>query len=373
MATLNNRISDEMIAHSLFISRYSKNVATRMVNVLDQMDSILSEKLFTAISDLKDIQEETFTTRRLESFLVYVKAINQQAVSSLMTALDSEIQAFCSHESSWQYNLFDSLLVDAVKRRYPLAGMTQEQVYAAAMSQPFQGRLLREWVSTIEDDRMDRLSNTVRYGYLEGETTEQIIRRVRGTKAKNYKDGILEQGRHNTTAIVRSAIGHVSAVTRQKFSENNADIVKGKIWRSTLDNKTTSQCRIRDSRKYTLDGKPIGHKIPYLRGPGRIHFCCRSTETLITKSWRELGIDIDEMDEGTRASMDGQVPEETTYSEWIQRQPFSRQVQILGITRARLMRDGGMAYDTFYTDKGEWLTLEQLRDIDAEAFEEAEL
>lgn len=373
MASLNNRISDEMIAHSLFVSRYSTGVASRMVKVLNQMDSILAEKLFTAVSDLKEISEDSFTTSRLESLLVYVRAINKQATSALFTALDSEINEFSSHEAGWQLNLFDSLLVDAVKRRYPLAGITQEQVYAATMSQPFQGRLLREWVSTIEDDRMTRLSNAVRYGYLEGETTEQIIRRVRGTKAKNYKDGILEQGRHNTTAIVRSAIGHVSAVARQKFAENNADIVKGKIWRSTLDNKTTPQCRIRDSLRYTLNGKPVGHKIPYLRGPGRIHFCCRSTETLITKSWRELGIPMDEMDEGTRASMDGQVPAETTYSEWIQRQSFSRQVQILGVTRARLMRDGGMAYDTFYSDKGEWLTLEQLRDIDAEAFEEAGL
>ncbi len=96
-------------------------------------------------------------------------------------------------------------------------------------------------------------------------------------------------------------------------------------------------------------------------------------ETLITKSWRELGIDIDEMDEGTRASMDGQVPAGTTYSEWLQRQSYRRQVQVLGETRARLMQDGGMRTDEFFTDKGEWITLQQLRDIDGRAFSDAGL
>ena len=129
--------------------------------------------------------------------------------------------------------------------------------------------------------------------------------------------------------------------------------------------------RIRDRLKYTLDNKPIGHKVPYLQGPGRIHFCCRSTETLVTKSWRELGIDVDEMDAGTRASMDGQVAAQTTYSEWLSQQSLYRQVQVLGDTRARLLQNGGMKVPDFFSDKGEWITLNKLKEIDAAAFEKA--
>ncbi len=59
--------------------------------------------------------------------------------------------------------------------------------------------------------------------------------------------------------------------------------------------------------------------------------------------------------------MDGQVPSDTDYQGWFSRQSFTRQSQIVGVTRARLIRDGGMSPDDFYNDKGEWLTLEQLR------------
>ena len=45
--------------------------------------------------------------------------------------------------------------------------------------------------------------------------------------------------------------------------------------------------------------------------------------------------------------------------------------QIVGETRAKLIRDGGMSPDEFYTDKGEWLTLKQLRERDAQVFRKA--
>ncbi|HHL7015611.1 TPA: hypothetical protein ACQ8W7_002791 [Escherichia coli] len=140
---------------------------------------------------------------------------------------------------------------------------------------------------------------------------------------------------------------------------------------STLDNRTTPQCRIRDRLKYTLDNKPVGHSVPYLHGPGKIHFCCRSTETFILKSAKELGIDVRDISPAERASMDGVVAGDTTYREWFLRQPYTRQKQIVGETRAKLIRDGGMSPDEFYTDKGEWLTLKQLRERDAQVFRKA--
>jgi hypothetical protein len=93
----------------------------------------------------------------------------------------------------------------------------------------------------------------------------------------------------------------------------------------------------------------------------------------VTKSWRDLGFDIDEMAPGTRASMDGQVPEETTYSEWLMRQSAARQDDVLGPTRGKLLRQGGLTIDKFVNDKGRTLTLKQLRQRAPKAFEAAGL
>ena len=120
---------------------------------------------------------------------------------------------------------------------------------------------------------------------------------------------------------------------------------------------------------YTLDGKPLGHAIPYLRGPGKIHFCCRSCEILITKSWEKMQIASGELSSVTRASMDGQVPAHTSYAEWLARQPYARQEQVLGVTRAQMLRDGKITVPEMFNDAGEYLTLDELRRVDASAFE----
>lgn len=89
------------------------------------------------------------------------------------------------------------------------------------------------------------------------------------------------------------------------------------------------------------------------------------------KRLQELGIDVRDISPAERASMDGVVAGDTTYREWFLRQPYTRQKQIVGETRAKLIRDGGMSPDEFYTDKGEWLTLKQLRERDAQVFRKA--
>lgn len=359
MATANDKLQDESLAHAIWVSRYSTGVANRMITILNDSDAELTARLLVAIDTL---DAESFTVSRLQALLVSVRAINKDAIQSMYAALTTELQELAKHEATFQMSLFQFAIPDDVLALHPLVGISPDAVYAAAMGRPFQGRLLSEWASNLEADRMARISNTVRQGFLLGDTQEQIAKKVRGHANRGYQDGALQMSRANAASIAKTAVGHLASTARHSFAAANDDILKGKQWLSTLDNRTSKDCRIRDRLKYTLDNKPIGHKVPYLQGPGRIHFCCRSTETYILKSAEELGIDVRELPEGTRASMDGQVAGDTTYSEWLQRQPFSRQKEILGETRAKMMRDGVIKYDEFFTDKGEWLTLEQLRE-----------
>jgi hypothetical protein len=368
MTTLNEQLRDESIAHAIWISRYGTGVANRMIKLLSESDAELTARLLIALDSL---EPTSFTVMRLESLLTSVRDINRKAVFSMQSSLTAELGQFVSHETGYQLSLFDALLPDAVKSHFPLQAVSPDMVYAAAMSRPFQGRLLQEWASQLETDRMTRIVNTVRQSYLLGDTTHSIAEKVRGHANKGYQDGALQLCRSNAFSITKTAVSHMAATARNSFASANSDILKGKQWLSTLDLRTTPLCIVRDRLKYSLDGKPLGHKIPYLQGPGKIHFCCRSTETLILKSAKELGIDVRELSGSERASMDGQVAADTTYSEWLLRQPFTRQKQILGEKRARLLRDGGMTPDEFYNDKGEWLTLEQLRIYDGRAFADA--
>ncbi|WP_432755535.1 hypothetical protein [Pseudomonas sp. WMBT8] len=365
MATVNEILQDEHIAHAVSLEKYKLGVVRRIIALLNRSDASLSAALTEA---LERMPVESFTVERLELLLDEVRAVNAQAYDQVFKALEAELQELASYETSWQQTLFQKTLPEPVLIRFPLVGISGEQVYAAAMSRPFQGRLLRDWGKQVGAERMVKVRNAIRSGYLEGRTTDQIIRSIRGTRAVGYADGFLERPRKDLASVVQTAVSHTAATAREQFNVANSEILKAEDWLSTLDTKTSTDCIIRDKLSYEVGThKPIGHKVPWLQGPGRIHFCCRSTSTPRTKSWRELGIPIDEMAPSQRASMDGQVPGDTTYGTWLERQSDARKAQVLGPMRYQLYKDGKSLED-FYSPTGEWLTLEQIKRHDAQAF-----
>mgnify|MGYP006907835651 FL=1 len=72
--------------------------------------------------------------------------------------------------------------------------------------------------------------------------------------------------------------------------------------------------------------------------------------------------------------MDG-VVDNQSYYEWLKNQPAQYQDKVLGKTRAKLFRDGGMTVERFRAlqlDKHFTpLTLEQMRALEPKAFEKA--
>lgn len=169
--------------------------------------------------------------------------------------------------------------------------------------------------------------------------------------AVHAKHEIREVTRRGIQALVRTSINHATNVGRQQVWEENSDIIKGVRWVSTLDMRTTPICRDRDGKIYEVDKGP--------RPPA--HPNCRSTTTAVVKSWKELGFDMDELDEPTRASMDGQVPGDLTYWQWFERQTGDVQKEVLGPTRYQMWRRGEIADPTDFTnDKGRLYTLEEL-------------
>lgn len=80
-----------------------------------------------------------------------------------------------------------------------------------------------------------------------------------------------------------------------------------------------------------------------------------------------MGIDIDESPAGTRASLNGQVPGDTSYEEWLRGQPAHVQDEILGPGRADVFRSGGVEFSRFVDDRGRPVSVEQLRRMEEAA------
>lgn len=215
-----------------------------------------------------------------------------------------------------------------------------------------------EWWQRQAMDVQFRFANTVRQGLVAGETTEQIVGRVAG---RGTIPGIMDVTKANARSLVHTSIMEVANEARMATFKENDDIIEGVRQVSTLDSHTTDICMAYDGAEFDLDGNGInGTTLEYNGGCPR-HWGCRSVEVPITKTFKELGINAPEPKGGTRASEDGQVPAKTTFGDFLAGMTEAEQNDLLGEGRADLWRDGKITLPQLLDQKGNPLTLEQLR------------
>lgn len=224
-------------------------------------------------------------------------------------------------------------------------------------------------------------------GILMGEDNAALVRRVRGTKANGYKDGIMNVSKREATALVRTSVISASNYARIE-TFRTMGTVKGIQWVATLDSRTTEICMALDKKQWRFpDLEPIGHN---KRFPGpTAHWQCRSTQTAVTYSWSELaGKKIPETDNKTlqaavedklreegkteeqvtayvaraRASIDGPVSASSTFEDWARTKPPEFVEKLVGPGRYALFDAGQISFSDLTNQDNRPLTLAALKD-----------
>ena len=208
----------------------------------------------------------------------------------------------------------------------------------------------------------DQFMDTMRTSMRNGESLAQAATRVFGGTV----DGVVTPGIMKGTKAQASALAatSISAVTNEAALASfkaNADVIKAFAQLSTLDNKTSDICIAYSGQMWDIDTlQPIPPSyLPFNGGPPR-HFNCRSRLRPVTKSFRELGLDVDEIPASTRASMDGQIPADITFNQFLKGKPPSFADDLLGPKRAQLWRDGEINLTQLVDMRGNPMTLAQL-------------
>lgn len=224
-----------------------------------------------------------------------------------------------------------------------------------------EGKTVTDLFNELANNESNKYINHIRLARYEGKTNQQIVQMIRGTRKNGYKDGLMEVTARQAKTIVRTTVQHAAMQGKAEFASDNADIIKGEKWLSTLDGRTSSQCRSLDGQVFELGKGP--------RPP--LHHNCRSTVLIVLKDEYAGRGNINK-----RASKDGPVDNESYYS-WLNKQPKDFQDDVLGETRGKLLRSGGLSADKFAAlqlDKNfKPLTLDEMRSREPMAFKKAGL
>jgi len=382
--------------NAIDLNRYSNSVARRIINSYNDI-------IIDAVDQLRVIDDLTAPVKaaRLRSILAQLKQSLDGWAGDATEITATELQGIAELQSEFVTEQLRKALPEGVLRsnintveispQFAQSVVTtdptqlnvvtlSDDLFAAVNGAPQtysltaaqgatitlpNGQVVSKAFRGIATSQAEQFSQVVRNGLLTGETTPSIAKRLIGSlqfgeEAKTVGQiaaagGQLTQVADNQIiALVRTSINQVANAASQQVYEGNQDITKKYRYIATLDTRTSAICRALDGREFDYGKGPMPPQ----------HFNCRST-TVPVIDYKAL--DIPPPPEGKRASMDGQVPGNETYGQWLAKQPRSTQADALGPGKVayfnRLANKYGPtdAMAKLVRNDGSELTLAQLR------------
>lgn len=378
MPNFSDNLSDDFVPRIIDLLRYSESERLQIYYLLHK----LSEELRTKIEEA-DLEGARASSRvkRLDELKKQVDL----TIASYFTQIKSASQETLKNMAIWSAEQATASINRVIGVELASAQITTETAHALASKVLIQGHPAASWWDKQSSDLKRNFLGQMRMGLALGETNNQLVQRIRGTstgkfinavvdgsavRVREFQGGIIQTTTREATALVRTAAMAVSAAANEEAFKQDEDLFTGYYAVVTLDLRTTLLCISRSGGAWDLKGNPLPQSTIKIKFPGRPpwHWNCRTVILPLLKTWKQLmedqglkGVDLLELPVSTRASMDGQVPANWTYQDWLSRQTEVRQDKVLGPARAALFRSGKLPLSRLVDPTGRELTLEQLR------------
>lgn len=331
-----------LISHQIWLQRTASGEVKDLAPFIQEMRDEIKRQVLLFGDDGR-------STARLNKLLRDIEEALTGLTGDWQTKLTEDLKELAAYEAEWNVKTLTAN-VDA-----EFVTPTAEQVWAAAEFQPLSlsgkpvdfTKLMGGWGET----EIARLVTGVKMGFVQGQTTRQIVKNVVGA------GGLADISERNAATVIRTALSHVSNEARNETYRQNDDIIEKYEIVATLDSRTSTICRSLDGQEYEI-GK--GPRPPF-------HPNCRTTTAPVISS------EFDFLDKGAKRAAKGaeggtQVSADTTYYEFLKQQPAWFQDQALGPVRGKIFRNSGISPEEFRVISvdgfGNPLTLKQMAELD---------
>lgn len=383
--TANEQFLDAMIRHQIYLMRLSGKVRNDIFKLLEATEADMQAEILRRLKNIGDSGLTPSNITKMNALIKVLRAMRQAAWKQAEQAWIDDMIDLAKSEPAFVAGIAKTVAPVTLIMDLP----TTRQLKSIVTSRPFEGRTLRQWARSLAATDLRRMEDAIKIGMVQNENNAQIARRV--ASAANLS-------KNNAASVTRTAVNHVANQAKQDFFKANPLSFAKEMYVATLDSNTTAICQ-------SLDGKM------FEMGKGRIppvHFNCRSIRVailndqvlgnrpmkpvterqLLREFTKKEGIPTvtsrGALPRGYRGSFDkfgrqrtrelvGRVPANVNYQDFLKRQSASFQNDVLGNTKGRLFRRGGLTVDNFVNRVGDELTLSQLASRHSDAFRKAGL
>lgn len=350
---MNQEYLDKIIRQAVYLEGLKAGEAENFKKVAKAVDDYLSNNAY-------NIDIATLSIDKLNELLAKLENGLSEVYSEYTEDLLTTIKEVYSHS----YHLEARTLASSFEGVSVIgsASVTPAAAIVAPIILDNKAVLLDDLLADFTKNESKAVIDTLRASHFNGDSVPEMIKKIRGTKANNYKDGLLDTSRRHAEALARTGIQHAAVTARQEFGNDNSDIIESKQFISVLDSRTSKQCQAIDHRIVPLDSP--------LNPPFHVN-CRTSVVFILKKEFRG-----DESGSKRRAGKE-RIDAKMSYYDWLLTQSEEFQNDVLGKTRAKLLRDGGLSAEQFAKlslDKNfNPLTLKQMKAKNPLIFEKAGL
>ena len=375
MSLVVERLEDGVYSHALDLTKVETGLRQRMLGHLKEMEVDLIDQLQSEF--LTDFRRE-----RLEGLLAQTRQTIDNAHVQIRSMMNGFVGDFARTEEAANI----AILNQSVGVPLFSTAITPTQLAVITSNVAVQGGPLGEWLGAsgrLSENTKKAFADQVRLGVSQGESIQDIVKRVRGESTgrrtsyrtasgqlryrTEFQGGVLPIQTRQAKALVRTSVHEVANRVRDQVYENNNDIIKVIESVATLDSRTTQLCASYDGlRFYSVSKKPVNHKKKYLQVPR--HWQCRSTFIPVLAELNELDRLAEEqgleLPEEVRASVDGPVPTATNMDTWLRgkNESFQRGI-IKNQGKLNLWRSRKVSLKDLTDNDGQVLSLSQLQEL----------
>lgn len=308
MTGLANKTIKHQIAMRGQFTRIAKQAALHLqalkVSVKTELDEAMTARNWNAVARLR------------RTFVTIDKLIDDE-YSMMSSTLKAELGDLFIYESEFTSKLLGFDFTSSM--------ITEKLVESIVSNDPFDGKILGEWLDEQKLATQIKVKQTIRLGVLNGLSTSKIVDALYAEPGNPFQGA-----KRNAEIMVRTASAHVTSQASLKTFER---VGFGSYQLSAvLDSRTTPVCRALDGKIYKTSDK--GRKVPPFH-PG-----CRTVM---------IAVSDDEP-----AFADG-------YEDWLGKQSTAEQESILGPARYRLWKSGQPLESFVDLDMHHVIPLDELR------------
>ena len=252
----------------------------------------------------------------------------------------------------------NALSWDGLYEGYKPARMSQNQLKGLALAEKVNGKTLTAHLDTAIGSQVRK---------------EVSLARIRGEGIQKMTGDIWRSlggaaTRREVETVARTYTATASSYAKRLTYEQNSDVIKGYSWCATLENGSYKTGRGTCPRCAALDQREYKKLADVPAFP--LHPNCRCFPTPITKSWREMGLDVPEMEKPNRpwterlksGKKEDYGTTDQSYGDWWKTKNKAWQdSSTVGPTRARMIREGLIKYEDIVDPKtGNLYTIKDL-------------